>query len=346
MKKFELAFIFLITMGPLSTAAVTEDTLLSQARDIFSPIPATPPSMLGVTHAAEKLELGKMLYFEPRLSASHLISCNTCHNVGLAGADLQETSVGHSWKKGPRNAPTVLNAVFNSSQFWDGRAKNLTEQAKGPIQAAVEMNNKPEKVIETVQSMPDYVNRFAAAYPESANPVTFDNIAETIALFESQLITPDAPFDRFLKGDGKALTDAERSGLALFMDSNCVSCHNGMNLGGKAFFRFGVQVKPAAELLADDTGRFKVTGKEGDKFVFRVPTLRNIGLTAPYFHSGKTWNLADATRIMAKSQLDLDLTPPEVQHLESFLLTLTGKQPEVIHPLLPASTPKTPRPEL
>lgn len=329
------------------SAAPVEDALMVSAQDLFSPISATPPTMKGISQPAAKLELGKMLYFDPRLSASQLISCNTCHNLGLAGADLQETSVGHSWKKGPRNAPTVLNAVFNHSQFWDGRAKNLTDQAKGPIQAAVEMNNKPEKAIEIIRSMPGYVEKFTAAYPESAaDPITFDNIAETIALFEAQLITPDAPFDRYLNGDGKALDEKERAGLSAFIDNGCTTCHNGINLGGKAFFRFGVQSKPPAEVMANDTGRFKVTGREGDKAVFRVPSLRNIALTAPYFHSGKVWDLSVASRIMGKVQLGLDLAPVDVENMTRFLVTLNGRQPEVVYPILPPSTARTPRPEL
>ncbi len=323
------------------------DNLMKKARGIFKPIPEKAPSLAGNPASPAKIALGKKLYFDPRLSSSYLISCNTCHNVGLGGADLQETSTGHGWQKGPRNAPTVLNAVFNIAQFWDGRAADLAAQAKGPIQASVEMNNKPERAIETLKSIPGYQPLFRKAFPGEKDPVTFDNVAKAIEVFEAMLVTPDSPFDRYLKGNGNALTDKEKKGLALFMDKGCSSCHNGVNVGGGGYFPFGVLEAPDAAIRPPgDLGRFKVTNTSADKYVFKAPTLRNIALTPPYFHSGKVWKLKDAVLVMGSSQLGIHLNPDEDETIVAFLHTLTGKQPKVDYPLLPPGSDKTPLPNL
>lgn len=228
----------------LATTAGAETDLRSRSQALFQPIPAAPQAIKNNPSTLEKVELGKMLFFEPRLSSSSLISCNTCHNLGLAGGDLQETSVGHGWQKGPRNAPTVLNAVFNIAQFWDGRAPDLAAQAKGPVQASVEMNNTPEQTIATLKSIPEYVRRFTKAFPGEADPVTFDNMAKAIEVFEATLLTPNDALDRYLKGDAKALSADQQQGLKLFIDKGCASCHNGVNLGGKGYFPFGVVEAP------------------------------------------------------------------------------------------------------
>ncbi|MDW7644269.1 MAG: cytochrome-c peroxidase [Desulfuromonadales bacterium] len=327
-------------------AYAASDDLLRLGQTIFKPLPAEPPVIEGNPATPDKLELGKMLFFDPRLSSSQLISCNTCHNVGLAGGDLQETSVGHNWQKGPRNAPTVMNAVFNSAQFWDGRAKDLAEQAKGPVQASVEMNNTPERVLETLGSMPEYVELFAMAFPGEDKPLTFDNVAKAIEVFEAVLLTP-APFDSYLRGEAGALTDKEKAGLELFINKGCAGCHDGVNVGGSGYFPFGVVEKPGSEVMsADDKGRFQVTNTASDEYVFRAPSLRNVALTAPYFHSGKVWSLQEATSIMGSSQLGISLTPQDEKLLVTFMKTLNGVQPQIVYPLLPVSTAKTPRPVL
>jgi cytochrome c peroxidase len=234
MKKTYLFTALALTL-PLCTtgfSATTEDSSLKEAQAIFKPIPDKAPVIKGNEATQEKVLLGKMLYFEPRLSKSGLISCNTCHNVGMGGADFQPTSTGHGWKQGPRNAPTVLNSVFNVAQFWDGRAKDLAEQAKGPVQAGVEMNNSPENVVKTLNSMPEYVALFKRSFPEQKNPVTFDNMAKAIEVFEATLLTPDSKFDAFLKGELNALTQEEKDGLNLFVTNGCSSCHSGVNMGG------------------------------------------------------------------------------------------------------------------
>ena len=320
--------------------------VMDEAKQTFKPIPNEAPAIKGNPATPEKVQLGKMLYFEPRLSKSCLVSCNFCHNVGMGGDDFQETATGHGWQRGPRNSPTVLNAVFNMAQFWDGRAKDLKEQAKGPVQASVEMSNTPEGAVKTLNSMPEYVEMFKKAFPGDKNPVTFDNMAAAIEVFEATLITPDSKFDNFLRGDTKALNEEELKGLSLFMDKGCADCHGGLNMGGEDYFSFGVMERPSEEIIAGDKGRFKVTESEDDEYVFKSPSLRNIELTPPYFHSGKIWSLKEAVQIMGTAQLGTELKDEEVDLIYTFLKTTTGKQPKVEYPILPASTDATPQPVL
>ena len=330
------------------TVATTQaaDPLVSEANEYFKPIPAQPPALKGNPATPAKLELGKLLYFEPRLSKSCLISCNTCHNVGLGGADYQETSTGHGWRKGPRNAPTVLNSVYNVAQFWDGRAKDLAEQAKGPVQASVEMNNTPAAVVKTLKSMPEYIELFKKAFPSEKDPVTFDNMAKAIEVFEATLITPDSRFDKFLKGDAKALNNQEKSGLKAFIEKGCADCHGGINMGGDDYYKFGVVNSPSLGISGEDKGRFKVTKATEDEFAFKSPSLRNIELTPPYFHSGKIWTLKAAVMTMSSAQLESVLTKKEIDDVVAFLKSTTGQQPQVEHPIFPAPTDATPHPQL
>ena len=320
--------------------------LLGRAQVLFEVVPDTPPDLEGNLITPVKVDLGKKLYFEPRLSQSWLISCNTCHNLGLGGVDLMETSIGHGWQAGPRNAPTVLNSVYNLAQFWDGRAADLMEQAQGPVQAAVEMNNTPERTVATLQSIPDYVAMFEESFPGEADPVTFENMARAIEAFEATLITPNSPFDKYLAGDDAALTEDEKQGLGLFLDSGCTACHGGILLGGSSYQRFGAARNPGAELLPpEDRGRFAVTGDVSDEFAFKVPVLRNIDLTAPYFHTGKVWSLEEAVEVMGQAQLGRDFTEAEIDQITTFLGSLTGDQPVVDYPVLPVHTADTPQPD-
>jgi cytochrome c peroxidase len=335
-----LSIVFLAV--PLAQA---DSQLMQKAQGMFKPIPQNAPDLKGNPSTPEKVQLGKMLYFDPRLSASALISCNTCHNVGMGGDDYQKTSIGHGWQKGPRNAPTVLNAVFNIAQFWDGRAPDLKEQAKGPVQASVEMNNKPEAAVATLKSMPEYVQMFKKVFPSDPDPVTFDNMAAAIEVFEATLITPDSPFDKFLKGAADALTTEQQAGLELFTAKGCGACHGGINMGGAGYFPFGVVEKPPEDITHDDPGRFKVTGAKSDEGVFKAPTLRNVELTPPYFHSGAVWTLKEAVGIMGSSQLGITLSDDEEGKIITFLKTTTGVQPKVEYPILPAPTDATPRPK-
>jgi len=347
MRFFKILSVCVFVFASVTWVSASDAELRTLAKGMFDPIPTSAPALEGNVASDAKLKLGHMLYFEPRLSASQLISCQTCHNVGLAGGDLQETSTGHGWQKGPRNAPTTYNAVFNSAQFWDGRAKDLADQAKGPVQASVEMNNTPDAVVTLLTSIPEYVALFKQAFPAEKSPVTFDNMAKAIEVFEATLITPNDALDRFMAGDNQALTADQKAGLDLFVNNGCVGCHDGMNLGGTDYFPFGVVEKPGAEVLpVGDKGRFKVTNTASDEYVFRSPPLRNIALTAPYFHSGKVWTLKQAVAIMGTSQLGMELTDQEVDLIVSMLEGLTGDQPQVMHPLLPASTAVTPQPVL
>lgn len=344
-KKLVISILSLVLFF-LVTSSQASDEMMTRAQGMFKPIPTSPPALKNNPLIPSKLELGKMLYFDPRLSSSGLISCNTCHNLGTGGVDLQETSVGHGWQRGGRNAPTVLNAIFNIAQFWDGRASDLKEQAKGPPQAAIEMNNTPERLVETLISMPEYVSLFKKAFPQEKNPVTFDNTAKAIEVFEATLLTPDSPLDKYLKGDNSALTKEEQEGLRLFLDKGCAACHGGVNLGGTGYFPFGVVEKPKSEITAGDVGRFKITGAKSDEYVFKSPSLRNISLTPPYFHSGKVWNLKDAVAIMGSAQLGISLTVKNIEQIVVFLKTTTGVQPIVKYPILPPITEKTPKPKL
>lgn len=338
---------YLIATLLLSTSlagAANANELREMAREIFEPLPSTIPSVKDNPITPEKIDLGKALFFDPRLSASGVFSCYSCHNLATGGDDNLETSIGHGWQKGPRNSPTVLNAVLNEAQFWDGRAEDLKAQAKGPIQAGVEMANTPETVIATLNSMPQYGEWFTAAFPEEAAPVTFDNMAKAIEAFEATLITP-APFDAFLNGNDDALTAEAQQGLALFVDKGCATCHSGVNVGGHGYYPFGLIEKPGADVLPpDDKGRFAVTETVDDEYVFRASPLRNISITAPYFHSGKVWDLKVAVQIMAESQLGEELTDAEADSIVAFLDSLTGVMPEVTVPLLPPETRTTPRP--
>jgi len=321
------------------------DELMKEAQETFKPIPTSIPEVKGNTITKAKIELGKMLFFDPRLSASHLISCNTCHNVGMGGDDNLETSIGHGWAKGPRNAPTAINAVFNIAQFWDGRAEDLKAQAKGPVQAGVEMSNTPEMVEKTLKSMPGYVDAFKAAFPGETAPITFDNMARAIEAFEATLTSPGSRFDQYLEGAATALTAEEKEGLQLFMDKGCADCHGGINIGGQEYYPFGVVEKPGADILPPgDKGRFAVTKTADDNYVFRAGPLRNIDLTAPYFHTGKVWDLEQAVAIMGAAQLGIRLKKAEVSAITAFLKTLTGDQPVVAYPVLPVRTAATPKP--
>ncbi|ECP6138694.1 cytochrome-c peroxidase [Campylobacter jejuni] len=284
----------------------------------------------------EKAELGKKLYFEPRLSKSGIISCNTCHNVGLGGTDGISTAIGHKWTANPHhlNSPTVYNAVLNNTQFWDGRAGTLADQAKGPIQADPEMATPAKLAVEKISSLPEYVSEFKKIYGKSG--VNFDNIADAIANFERTLITPSR-FDKFLEGDEKALTKEEQKGLKLFIDKGCVACHNGANLGGnmQAF-------EVAGKYKFANLGDFK-----GDaNGMVKTPTLRNVAETAPYFHNGAIWNLKDAIKEMGSVQLGIKISDKEAKSIETFLKSLTGTKPAIVYPQLPISTEKTPKPEL
>lgn len=334
-----------VSAVPEQALGAPADDLMARAQAVFKPIPARAPDPEGNPVTEEKVALGGQLFFDGRLSSSGVISCNSCHNIGMGGVDGVPTSIGHGFQKGPRNAPTVFNAVFNVAQFWDGRAADLMEQAKGPIEAAVEMNARPDEVLATLRSIPGYAEQFDLAFPGESEPLTYDNIARAIEAFEVTLVTPDAPFDQYLRGDNGALDAQARRGLAAFMDRGCIACHNGVNLGGTAYFPFGLVSRPGAELLPPgDKGRFEVTRTATDEYVFRAAPLRNVALTAPYFHTGQVWSLHEAVEVMGTAQLGTELTSDEVDDIVAFLGTLTGEQPRMEYPVLPVRGIDTPPP--
>ncbi|HLS69542.1 MAG TPA: cytochrome-c peroxidase [Kiloniellales bacterium] len=332
--------------GTGSAGAQDVEELRELANALFEPIPEGLVEVDGAVPTEEQIELGKMLWFEPRLSVGHNISCNTCHNLGTGGADLAPVSLGHRWQRGGRNSPTVLNAVFNTAQFWDGRAADLAEQAGGPIENPVEMASNEAHAMEVINSLPGYHPYFEAAYPDDPEPISFTNLTHAIAMFEVTLTTPNAPFDLWLKGDDDAMDEQEVAGLQTFIDAGCATCHNDINLGGNSYQPFGVVERPGwAVLPPDDRGRFEVTRSEHDDYVFKVPTLRNIALTPPYFHSGSVWSLEDSVAIMSTSQLGTELNEQEIEDITAFMHALTGDQPIVTYPILPPNTAETPPPQ-
>ncbi len=322
-----------------------EKELLKTAKQLFKPLPEVIPSPKNNPITKEKIELGKKLYYDPRLSLSGVISCNTCHNLATYGSDNVQTSIGHMFQRGDRNAPTVLNAGFHIAQFWDGRAPTLEEQAKGPVLNPVEMAMPNEEfVIQRLKSIPGYMEEFKKAFKEEKNPLTYENYAKAVASFERTLVTPSR-FDLYLKGKLDALSEEEKKGLKTFIGKGCASCHNGVGIGGGSFQKFGI-VKPYKN--KKDLGRYTVTGKEEDKFVFKVPSLRNVTRTYPYFHDGTVWDIKEAIRIMGETQLGINLSEKEVNSIARFLESLTGEIPKeaLTMPVLPPSTPQTPKPSL
>jgi cytochrome c peroxidase len=286
-------------------------------------------------------ELGKKLFFDPRLSKSGVISCNSCHNLSMGGADNITSSVGHKWNKGPINSPTVLNSRFNLAQFWDGRAADLKAQAAGPIASPGEMAATHELVIEIIASIPQYAAEFSTAF--GSGGVNLDRVTTAIAEFEKTLVTPNSRFDQWLKGKKDALTASELEGYQLFKNSGCVACHNGPAVGGGSFQKFGVLAPYNAQSPAQ--GRFDVTKNEADRFFFKVPTLRNVELTYPYFHDGGAKTLSEAVDVMGRIQLGRTFSTEENSKVVAFLKTLTGDQPSFALPLLPPSADNTPRPK-
>jgi cytochrome c peroxidase len=338
--------VLLVLTGLTSWALADDDLLMKQAQALFQPIPLEPPAVKGVNATPPMVALGKDLYFDPRLSKSHNISCNTCHQIGLGGDDALSTSIGHNWQRGGRNAPTVLNAVFNVAQFWDGRAEDLKAQAGGPIQNPIEMGITHEHAIEMLKAIPGYAPLFQAAFPDDKDPINMPNVVTAIAAFETTLTTPNSPFDKYLRGDQNALTPEQKAGLQLFISTGCASCHSGINIGGQMYAPFGVVERPGADILPpDDKGRFAVTKSVSDQYVFRVPPLRNVELTMPYFHTGQVWDLTQAVGIMATDQLGKSLTDVDVDKIVAFLKSTTGEQPQVKYPILPPSVASTPRPQ-
>ena len=327
-----LGFLF-VAAGPLAASErlLTQHVYESASEYLF-PIPTLDELIEDFGYNDAQIELGRHLYFEKRVSKDENISCATCHGLDTGGVDLLPTSIGHDGQKGSRNAPTVYNAVLNIEQFWDGRAPDLSAQAKGPVENPIEMANTREAVIETLKAIPGYVALFDQAFPADPDPVTFDNFATAIAAFETTLLTPSR-FDQFLQGDFNALSIGEKVGLDIFVNLGCVECHNGYNIGGGNFQRFGAVREPAkSHRPPEDVGLAAVSGDPADTFVFRVPSLRNIAETGPYFHTGSANTLEEAIQVMAQVQLGTGLSSGDTALLIEFLHTLTGDLPRIAMP--------------
>jgi cytochrome c peroxidase len=326
-----------------SRKAEVSQTIDPARLQMFSPLPKETPPPAG-SLADEQISLGRMLYYETRLSTDQKISCNTCHELDKYGVDGEATSGGHKGQKGSRNSPTVYNAAGHVAQFWDGRAANLEEQAKGPVMNPVEMAMPSEKVVVAVlKSMPGYMKAFKAAFPKEKDPVTFDNMAKAIGAFERKLTTPSR-WDKFLEGDQAALTPAEKQGFNTYVTAGCQTCHSGALVGAGLYQKLGV-TKPYPDEA--DLGRFQLTKSAGDKMVFKVPSLRNVEKTGPYFHNGKVGTLEQAVTEMAEYQVGKKLSDAETQSIVTWLKSLTGEIPAeyIKPPKLPESTAKTPKAE-
>lgn len=329
-----LAILIGVWNPPSSTQAASSAELRTKAKAVLAPLPDKMPGAEKDTPAM--VALGEKLYFEKRLSANRQMSCNDCHHVDQngPGVDNQPTSLGVHGKRGDRNSPTTLNAGFHLAQFWDGRAKNLEEQAKGPVLNPVEMAMPgQEEVLKRLAADADYPRLFKAAFPDEATPLTYDNFGRAVAAFERTLRTHDR-FDDFLKGDDQALNTQELKGLEVFLTTGCTACHQGPAIGANMYQKIGL-VHSFAN--TNDVGRLKVTQEEWDAYRFKVPSLRNVALTAPYFHDGSIPTLEAAIKQMAYLQLDKKLSDEDVSALKAFLASLSDKTRGAAKQDLPSS---------
>ena len=329
--------------APQNSADVSAEdkALLERAQATFKPLPDLAEMQKVRPFTEEQVKLGQQLWYENRLSKGNTVSCNSCHNLATAGVDNMPTSAGHKSQFGARNSPTALNAALLGSQFWDGRAADVEEQAGGPLLNPVEMANATEAdAAAKIAGIPEYQEKFKAAFPEDG-AVSLKNITTALGAFERTLLTPTR-WDDYLKGNVSALSEQERKGVRAFMDNGCIACHNGVNLGGTMFQKFGLVDGPYWKHIDDpkhDKGRADVTKKAEDEFFFRVPGLRNVERTYPYFHNGSVWELDKAVNIMAKAQLGKTLAPEDTENIVAFLKALSGNVPESARtmPELPVS---------
>ena len=313
-----------------SNASPEDQELLKRAQGIFKPLPSAEEMQKLRPFTEEQVKLGHQLWYEPRLSKGNTVSCNSCHNLASAGVDNMPTSQGHKGQFGGRNSPTALNAALLGMQFWDGRAADVEEQAGGPLVNPVEMaNDSQEAAAAKIAKIPEYQELFKTAFPEDG-AVSFKNITTALGAFERTLLTP-TQWDDYLKGNVNALNEQERKGVRAFMDNGCIACHSGVNLGGNSFQKFGLVKGPYWKFIEDpkrDKGRADVTKKTEDEFFFRVPGLRNVAKTYPYFHNGSVWELDKAVNIMGMAQLGKELSKEDTDNIVAFLNTLSGSVAE------------------
>ncbi|MEZ5387014.1 MAG: cytochrome-c peroxidase [Prosthecobacter sp.] len=333
--------ILALTVGLSAASAFAQVDMSEAFLPMFQPLPAAVPAPDNELTDA-KIDLGRMLYYENRISKGEKISCNSCHKLDAYGQDNLPFSPGHDGSLGGRSSPTTYNAAIHIAQFWDGRAPSVEEQAKGPVLNPVEMGMPDaDFVVKVLKSMPGYVEAFKAAFPGEADPITYDNFGKAVGAFERKLLTP-SKWDTFLKGDKSALTAEEKKGFATFAKTGCVTCHNGAGVGGMMYQKLGL-VKPWPNLK--DNGRADVTKNDGEKFFFKVPSLRNITETAPYLHDGSVKTIEEMVKMMAEYQLGKQLTDEETASIVTFLKALKGDIPTdyVKAPKLPEATADTPK---
>ncbi|MDB6004812.1 MAG: ccpR [Prosthecobacter sp.] len=335
------ARIFALVVGLSTTSAFAQADFSDQFLPMFMPLPVEVSSTTNELTEA-KINLGRQLYFENRISKGGKMSCNSCHILEKYGSDNLAFSPGHEGKLGGRSSPSVYNAALHISQFWDGRAPSVEEQAKGPVLNPVEMGAPSEEfVIKVLKSMPEYVESFKAAFPGDADPVNYNNFGKAVGAFERKLLTP-SKWDVYLKGNKEALSAEERKGFTTFVKTGCVTCHNGVGVGGMMYQKLGL-LKAWPELT--DNGRSDFTKSDSEKFFFKVPSLRNITETGPYLHNGSVKTLEDMVKRMAEYQLGKTLNDEEVNSIVIFLRSLKGDLPTdyIKPPQLPASTADTPK---
>lgn len=311
-----------------AASSVNADSIHMMAAGVFKVLPTEAVNPDNPV-TPEKVALGKALYFDNKLSVHNTQSCNTCHNLDTYGVDNKPTSEGDNGKPGTRNSPTTLNAALHFVQFWDGRMKDVEEQAGGPVMNPAEMSMPDEKtVVSRLSADENYKKMFAAAFPNEKDPVNFKNMRYAIAAFERTLLTPSA-FDKFLAGDKTALAEQELKGLKTFVEVGCTACHSGELLGASMFQKyplFGTH-KELTGSDVDDKGKMQATNVETDMYLFKVPSLRNIAKTAPYLHDGSVKELEKIVKIMGKAELNKDLTPEQIADIVAFLNALTGEVP-------------------
>lgn len=312
----------------LAAGLAIADDGLENYRQRFEALPHLPPIPADNSLTEEKIELGNMLFFEPRISSSGVISCATCHNPALGWADRIPRAVGHDGQIGERNTPTVLNSGFLGSQFWDGREPDLEGQALGPIQAPVEMAMDLEMALERLVGFELYQTKFSEAFPDQEDPINEYNLAQALAAFQRTLNTPNSPFDRYLHGDLDAISQQAKDGMVAFAENGCIACHRGANFTDSQFH--AIQVPGST-----DMGRYVVTQQEGDMYRFRTPTLRNVAVTYPYMNNGATETLEEAVAIMGKEMLGREFDDATISDITAFLHTLTGEMPDFEVPALP-----------
>lgn len=326
-----------LALSAVPTGVEIDDAKLA----MFGPLPDVMDSKANPV-TEDKVALGRMLFYDTRVSKNHDLSCNSCHELDKYGADERDVSLGHKGQKGARNSPTVYNAALQFVQFWDGRSDTVEAQAEGPMQNPIEMATSPEAVVATFESIPAYTDAFKKAYPDDPKPVTFKNTALAMAAFERKLVTPSR-WDQFLKGEKGAVTDDEKRGFLKFVEVGCPTCHVGPLVGGTMYQKLGKE-RPWPN--QKDKGRGAVTKSPSDDMMFKVSQLRNVEKTAPYFHDASSKTLEDAVKVMAAYQLNKDLPEEDVRSIVTWLKTLTGPLPQdlIKKPTIPESTAKTPKP--